>query len=172
MATVAVAAKSLAFAPQNLTSLVHLIAFGTALGTVNYTTFVAGITLFKNLPRQTFGKVQSKLFPIYFGIIAASFILMIGGMVAAGVPVSAKPMTTLTVGLVCTLANILYLEPATTVNMFKRYDLENAGLDKTDDYQKLRKSFGPLHGLSSLFNLGSLVCLVAHASFLASKLAF
>ena len=44
----------------------HLLSFGTWFGTVVYTTFIAGITMFKNLPRRTFGKLQSKLFPLYF----------------------------------------------------------------------------------------------------------
>ena len=35
-------------------------------------TFFAGILLFKNLPRQQFGEVQSAIFPWYFGF---SFIL-------------------------------------------------------------------------------------------------
>ena len=42
----------------------HITAFGTWFGTIAYTTFVAGITMFRNLPRQTFGKLQSKLFPL------------------------------------------------------------------------------------------------------------
>jgi hypothetical protein len=33
---------------------------------VVHTTFVAGITMFKNLPRRVFGTLQSKLFPLYF----------------------------------------------------------------------------------------------------------
>lgn len=45
---------------------VHMLSFGTWFGTVVYTTFVTGITMFKNLPRRTFGKLQSKLFPLYF----------------------------------------------------------------------------------------------------------
>jgi hypothetical protein len=27
-------------------------------------TLIAGLTMFKNMPRQTFGRVQSKLFPM------------------------------------------------------------------------------------------------------------
>jgi hypothetical protein len=42
-------------------ALIHLLAFGTWFGSVVYTTFVAGITMFKNLPKKTFGKLQAKL---------------------------------------------------------------------------------------------------------------
>ena len=56
---IAVSAAVLAaarFSPAYLSSkalgFVHLLAFGTFLGTNIWTTFVAGLTMFKNLPRQ------------------------------------------------------------------------------------------------------------------------
>jgi hypothetical protein len=52
--------------PPNAAATVHLLSFSTWFGTVVYTTFVAGITMFKNLPRRVFGTLQSKLFPLYF----------------------------------------------------------------------------------------------------------
>lgn len=62
---------------------VHLLSFATWFGTVVYTTFVTGITMFKNLPRRVFGTLQSKLFPLYFqlcsvmiGVQVSSLILM------------------------------------------------------------------------------------------------
>lgn len=42
----------------------HLAAAGIWLGVNVWTTFFAGITMFKNLPRQVFGKLQAKLFPL------------------------------------------------------------------------------------------------------------
>lgn len=44
--------------------------------------------MFKNLPRQTFGKVQSKLFPIYFGLSSACSAIQLGVLLfgAAGAP--------------------------------------------------------------------------------------
>lgn len=52
--------------PPNAAATVHLLSFATWFGTVVYTTFISGITMFKNLPRRVFGKIQSKLFPLYF----------------------------------------------------------------------------------------------------------
>ncbi len=52
--------------PPSAAATVHLLSFATWFGTVVYTTFVAGITMFKNLPRRIFGTLQSKLFPLYF----------------------------------------------------------------------------------------------------------
>jgi len=55
----------------------HLLAFSTWFGTMVYTTFVLGITAFKNLPRQTFGKLQAKLFPKYFSLGSICLVLQV-----------------------------------------------------------------------------------------------
>jgi hypothetical protein len=52
--------------PPSAAATIHLLSFATWFGTIVYTTFVAGITMFKNLPRRVFGTLQSKLFPLYF----------------------------------------------------------------------------------------------------------
>jgi hypothetical protein len=39
--------------------------------------------MFKNLPRQTFGRLQSKLFPLYFGLSAACTAIQLGVLVFA-----------------------------------------------------------------------------------------
>eukprot|EP00933_Yihiella_yeosuensis_P038538 TRINITY_DN3246_c0_g1_i2.p1 TRINITY_DN3246_c0_g1~~TRINITY_DN3246_c0_g1_i2.p1 ORF type:complete len:286 (+),score=40.34 TRINITY_DN3246_c0_g1_i2:100-957(+) len=41
-------------------ALMHLGAFSTWLGTNVWTTFIAGITMFKNLPRKQFGSLQAR----------------------------------------------------------------------------------------------------------------
>ena len=56
---------------------INMLSFGTWFGTVVYTTFVAGITMFKNLPRQTFGKLQAKLFPKYFSLCSVTILLQV-----------------------------------------------------------------------------------------------
>jgi hypothetical protein len=56
---------------------INILSFGTWIGTVVYTTFVAGITMFKNLPRQTFGKLQAKLFPKYFSLCSVTILLQV-----------------------------------------------------------------------------------------------
>lgn len=56
-----------------------------------------------------------------------------------------------------TLFNLLYLEPKSTKVMFDRYSLEDDGKKESEEYSKLAKSFGKLHGMSSLANLVSLV---------------
>lgn len=63
------------------------------------------------------------------------------------------------------------MEPTTTKNMLERYDLENSqGGKDTDRYKELKKSFGKMHGLSSLANLIALCGTVAYGLVLAAKL--
>lgn len=63
--------------PNTSAAILHTLSFATWFGTVAYTTFVAGITMFKNLPRKTFGKLQSKLFPKYFSLCSVTLILQV-----------------------------------------------------------------------------------------------
>lgn len=146
----------------------HVLAWATQFGTMVYTTFFAGILMFKNLPRQTFGRLQSHLFPAYFSIIAAC--LAVQGLTLWLSPfgIAQKQAINLGVGLVATLGNLLVAEPAATASMFKRYALENEGGSRNEAaITSLKKEFGKLHGISSLLNLAALVCCVAHGTWLA-----
>lgn len=52
-----------------------------------------------------------------------------------------------------------------------RYDLENAAVRDEAEITRLRKQFGGLHGVSSILNLGVVVCAVAHAWWLGRFLS-
>eukprot|EP00527_Entomoneis_sp_CCMP2396_P006058 CAMPEP_0198144144 /NCGR_PEP_ID=MMETSP1443-20131203/13542_1 /TAXON_ID=186043 /ORGANISM="Entomoneis sp., Strain CCMP2396" /LENGTH=267 /DNA_ID=CAMNT_0043807495 /DNA_START=77 /DNA_END=880 /DNA_ORIENTATION=- len=161
-------AASRSFLPANIAATVHILSFGTWFGSVTYTTFIAGLTMFKNLPRKMFGTLQSKLFPKYFALCSATLVLQLLTLPSLGLPQS-RSMRTLGVGLAFTLLNQLYLEPKSTSIMFERYRLDDIpGGQDTDEYKKLRAEFGKLHGMSSLTNLIALCTGVAHAVFLAS----
>jgi hypothetical protein len=67
----------LALLPTQAGAAIHLLSFGTCFGTMFYTTFIFGITAFRNLPRQTFGKLQSKLFPKYFSLCSITILLQV-----------------------------------------------------------------------------------------------
>jgi hypothetical protein len=41
-------------------ALVHILSFSTWFGSMAYTTFVLGITMFKELQRKVFGKLQAR----------------------------------------------------------------------------------------------------------------
>ena len=67
----------LAMIPSRMGATINLFSFGMSFGTMFYTTFIFGITAFKNLPRQTFGKLQAKLFPKYFSLCSATILLQV-----------------------------------------------------------------------------------------------
>jgi hypothetical protein len=152
---------------------IHVLSFGTWFGTVVYTTFVAGITMFKNLPRQTFGKLQAKLFPKYFAVCSITLLLQL--FTLTKVPALKDSVVVakraLSAALIMTLLNQFWIEPMTTENMMSRYRLEEEGKTGSDEYKKLKGNFGKIHGVSSLANLISLCGGVAHAVYLAAALA-
>lgn len=104
---------------------VHLTAFGIGLGTQIYTTFFLGIAMFRALNRQVFGRLQAKLFPIYFSVVAASGLFQAASL-AFGPGILKPQAISLGVTLGATLINLLVVEPTTTKSMFERYELENA----------------------------------------------
>lgn len=149
-------------------AFVHLMAFGTWFGTLAWTSTVFGIVAFRNLPRQTFGKLQSKLFPKYFTVTGAMPLLMIGLMYAmsGGEPVMHE-IKLLAIAAFTAIVNLGLAEPKATEVMFERYALENAAERDEARITALKKTFGKWHGISSLLNLVNLVCAVGHAFFLA-----
>ncbi|KXZ48274.1 hypothetical protein GPECTOR_29g51 [Gonium pectorale] len=175
-AVAAVSATS-AVLPSAFGAFLHVTAYAVLLGAQLWNTFFVGITMFKNLPRQTFGKLQAKMFPQYFALTAGANLLALGTLYLAGAAATApgtRALVALAVSLAGLLANWLYLEPICTGLMFQRYDIENLP-EKTDaDKDRiaaLYKQFGKWHGISSLVNLVSFCVVVAHGWFLATLLA-
>jgi len=160
--------------PQ-MKAFIHLISFASWFGTMIYTTFVAGITMFQNLPRQLFGKLQSKLFPIYFMLSSILILLQI-----TTIPSSTlndehaffliSPSILLGCALVMTVLNQFILEPFATSIMFQRHALENDSKQNSDEYKKLSSKFGMYHGFSALLNLGALGCGTLHGYYLSLAL--
>jgi hypothetical protein len=151
--------------------LIHLFAFASWFGCSIWVSFIAGIVMFKNLPRHTFGRLQSKLFPAYFifsalciGISLASVYILQwdddGG--------DGTGWTPLLIILATILLNLFYLEPQTTSIMFQRHVVERKlgtgqeiGLLQSKDpsiannveLKQLSKRFGMYHGMSTTLNL-------------------
>ncbi|CAN0546923.1 unnamed protein product [Ectocarpus sp. 8 AP-2014] len=97
--------------------MVHMVALNAWMGSTLWTTFFAGITMMRNLPRQTFGKLQSKLFPLYFQFNFASILAI---YIIRGCPLRTRAGVTLLVSLFSTLLNLVLLEPKSTSIMLKR----------------------------------------------------
>lgn len=154
---------------KRMALFVHLLSFGSNLGAILYTTGVLGIVAFKNLPRQTFGKLQSKLFPIYFSWSSIMLIIQLATGSILNLPKQA--VYWLLASLFATLMNSLWLEPASTKIMFSRYALQDQNKTDSEEYKKLGQSFGKYHGMSSLINMIPLVGGFIHAFFLSTLLA-
>lgn len=147
------------------------MAFGTWFGTLVWTSTVFGIVAFRTLPRQTFGKLQSKLFPKYFMVTGAMPLLLIGTLyyLSGKAPVMWE-VKLLAVAAMTAIVNLGVAEPKATDVMFARYALENAEVRDEEKISALRKTFGKWHGISSLLNLINLVCAVGHAFYLGGLL--
>lgn len=175
--------------PQNYVDLpiqslqfIHLLSIATVVGVGNWTTFVFGIVAFKNLPRQTFGQLQAKLFPKYFQVLTISLAAALLTLPSTGfkrTSGSHANLWTLIVALLPNIANLVAIEPATTATMYKRHKLERiADSDKAShdamkskpEYKSLSKKFGMLHGLSSLANLTTVAAAHVHLWNLTASL--
>ncbi|XP_037674230.1 transmembrane protein 205 [Choloepus didactylus] len=167
--------------PGSLTKVVHLLFLSGAWGMQMWVTFVSGFLLFRNLPRHTFGLVQSKLFPYYFHICTAcAFVnLCILAPQHAWTRLTfweASQLCLLLLSLTLAAINARWLGPRTTAAMWALQTLEKErGLggevpgshqgpdpyrqlrDRDPKYSALRQIFFRYHGLSSLCNLGCLL---------------
>lgn len=172
-AAIAAAARSTSLWHSHAVSFVHLLSVGTFLGTSLWTTFFAGIAMFRNLPRQTFGRLQSKLFPLYFALLSATSTLALGTLAyGLGLGITHKSLTPLVVGVVASVLNWVWIEPVNTKILFERYDLENSSGPKDHDrIKQLTKQFGKWHGISSTVNLVALCAVLAHTWALASRIS-
>ncbi|KAG7345944.1 protein of unknown function DUF4149 containing protein [Nitzschia inconspicua] len=155
---------------QHVLTLVHLLSFMSWFGCSIWVSFVGGIIMFQNLPRHTFGRLQSKLFPAYFLFSAIAIVLSIASATALSWSRNNGTMSLYLI-LATILINLVYLEPKTTQVMFERHVVERklgtgqeVGIIKPKDpkiandpeLKKLSKTFGMLHGMSTLMNLAAL----------------
>ncbi|GMH43722.1 hypothetical protein BSKO_11644 [Bryopsis sp. KO-2023] len=161
------------------TKFAYLFSLGLSIGVADWHSFVFGLVAFKTLPRQSFGLLQSKLFPLYFQILvlASSSTLVTYTLLRTGSGSKEDFQFYILIGAVLSwLLNLLFFEPWTSAVMFERHKFERE--EKTDGkdvkempkYKKLSKKFGMYHGLSSLSNLIGLVCLHIHAWHAATTL--
>ncbi|KAF9874110.1 hypothetical protein CkaCkLH20_08482 [Colletotrichum karsti] len=179
---------SIAFSPAPY----HIISYGTLLGTTFFHSFVNGITMFRVLERPAFSTAQNALFPVYFTIQTALPAVMALTFPGSGSPFGAReggiggllnesnrysallPIATM---FVTGLANLVVILPKTQKVMKARYAQEKKdgkkSYDKPPHSQEmlaLNKSFGKLHGVSTIVNLAGFVAMVAYSFSLASRL--
>ena len=113
--------SSAASSYQHELTLVHLLTFSAWFGCSVWVSFIAGIIMFQNLPRHTFGRLQSKLFPAYFLFSAVAIALAMASASALGWENYDIPLGSI---LLTILSNLVYLAPKTTEVMFERHVVE------------------------------------------------
>ncbi|TXG53377.1 hypothetical protein EZV62_022546 [Acer yangbiense] len=109
--------SGLSGAMNGLMGMMNLLGFATAYGMCVWVTFISSYVLAGALPRQQFGIVQSKIYPIYFRAMAASIGLALLGHTLPRLFKTKADMfqaANLLGSLLMVLANSMYLEPRAT----------------------------------------------------------
>jgi hypothetical protein len=146
---------------------IHFLAFTFWYGTLLYFTFIQAPILFKTLPRQTFGEVQSHLFPAYYWIsyICGTLLVVTYHLLHPlknYVPQDCVKMTALCLMLLFSLGQGLWIGPKVAALRVERQAAEDVKDQAKAD--NLSKEFGKAHGISSLLNL---VVIVSGTVYLA-----
>jgi len=175
------------------TQLIHLSALSFQYGMHAWVSSVGGSTMFFNMPRHLFGRVQSKLFPKYFLISSVTSVIALGSF-ALMYPFDSWDGDVKTKGILlgCGLAgnlmNTFYFGPASTRVMWTcqayeksannghqvgvmKFDMSTLEPKQIEKYNKVRGKFGALHGISVLLNLGVIVAHTFYFYLLAKQLA-
>ena len=192
----AVMPSILPYVPTDIIKFINVGSCSVSFGAQFWVGSIAGLTMFKVLKRQTFGRVQSKLFPKYAMLNTSCSLLAlvtylqlneIGPTDGLSLICDKWEGLLLICGLLGNLANTLYFIPATTQLMFKIYARENLlGLEEeigkksplnssdkaTDDDKKLLKRFRISHGCNMIMSLISIGTCGAYLNFIAQNLEF
>lgn len=183
MIETAVAIIKTTLQPRVLYQLLFSYVFGATL----WGSFFAGFIAFRALPRQQFGLLQSRVFPVFFSSATGVTATLLAIWTASHEEVREDTFNLkspevvqawmLIATVACQASNLLYLGPKTSEIMFQRHKLERAEKKQyndptaSDDMKALNKQFGALHGISSLINLLSFFCLLAHGVWIGSRTA-
>jgi len=149
-----------------------------------WVSFFGGVIAYKTLPRQQFGALQHKTFPIYFVIsICISSSLLAGWTYTHPVvltqyksPMVADVAQAYALGsvLLAQSMNYFVILPLTSKTMFQRFKLEKEEGGKSDSgvvspaMKAMNAKFGMLHGISSLANLWAVIALAFHGLWIGN----
>ncbi|KAJ7949679.1 Late embryogenesis abundant protein (LEA) family protein [Quillaja saponaria] len=115
---------------KSLMGVVNLMGFATAYGMCVWVTFISSYLLSRAMPRQQFGMVQSKIYPVYFRAMAYSIgLAMLGHLLSHRTRLFSSKSEMLQVynllgSLLTVFFNALYLEPRATKVMFESMKME------------------------------------------------
>lgn len=146
-----------------LLRFVHFFTFIFWYGTLLYFTFIQAPILFKTLPRQLFGEVQSHLFPAYYWISYVCGILLVVTFhllhpLKNYASQDCVKITALCLMLLFSLGQGLWIGPKVASLRVERQAAEETlrpGSGQADQAKvdALSREFAKAHGISSLFNL-------------------
>ncbi|CAK9436233.1 uncharacterized protein LODBEIA_P07910 [Lodderomyces beijingensis] len=152
----------------------HFLFYSLTFGGTAFYSFVVSPLIFKELSREEFSKVQSKVFPCYFKF-------QIGAPLIVGLltPLAFCPFSvgTLVASSLGGILNLFVFEPKCSVLKDERNKLTSINKDKkengepSDEMAALNKQFGRWHGLSTLVNLVSIASLGVYGLTLARGLS-
>ncbi|KAL0576574.1 hypothetical protein V5O48_005406 [Marasmius crinis-equi] len=162
----------------------YLVGYGWAFGTAVWVTFFGGVIAYKALPRQQFGALQHKTFPIYFmqSIVLSSLLLGIWVFSHPDVVTHIANPFIADVAQVYTLGSVIFAQgtnyfvigPLTSKTMFQRHKLEKEEGKSynepgvSQEMKALNRRFGSLHGISSLANLWAVIALGFHGLWIGN----
>ncbi|KAJ0085075.1 hypothetical protein Patl1_07382 [Pistacia atlantica] len=110
-----------------LMGVLNMLGFAIAYGMCVWVSFVSSYVLAEALPRQQFGMVQSKIYPVYFRGMACSIVLALLGHMPrlfAGGKVEIFQGFNLLASILMVFVNSMYMEPRATKVMFERMKAE------------------------------------------------
>ncbi|KAJ3821775.1 hypothetical protein F5880DRAFT_1624589 [Lentinula raphanica] len=163
----------------------YMILYSWLFGMSLWITFFGGVIAFKALPRQQFGNLQHKTFPIYFLIslgLVSSLLLIWTSAHPDVLTYWNRPMVAdvlqvyiLSSVLIAQGANHFVIGPMTSSTMFERHRLEKEegkaynepGV--SDAMKALNRRFGSLHGISSLLNLSAVLAIGFHGLWIGNN---
>ncbi|KAF8482144.1 hypothetical protein DFH94DRAFT_627906 [Russula ochroleuca] len=171
------------FSLFNLRGL-YTLSFSFIFGMSLWVTFIGGVITYKTLPRQQFGSLQQRLFPVYFklnALISSGLLLVwvrnhdtVITQIAHPTNPDVSQAYALAVVAISQALNAVWIGPATSKLLAARFRLEKAeGKDANDadvsvDMKKLNAKFARLHGYSSLANLTAFLALVFHGLWIGN----
>lgn len=99
-------------AVRSAAAVAHLLGFATAYGTCVWVTFASNHVLASAMPRQQFGIVQSRIYPVYFRFLAIAVSVGLAGHILRGKErVQGYNLMAI---LATVLLNLVWLEPKAT----------------------------------------------------------
>ncbi|XP_022188391.2 transmembrane protein 205 [Nilaparvata lugens] len=165
------------------TILLYLAAFSVHCGSQFWMTFISGLSLYFNLPRHVFGRVQKVLFPKYFGLnsfLSALILISFNRFSHQWDTATIIQEVLLISCFVIELAIRLYAVPPLLELITAKTEIElTAGVGQEVGYHDLgplkhcphylavHSSFRRVHLYVAIGNILSLVCTALHLQYIA-----